>query len=65
MTLLSLLENIINMQEARIKSLEIEVAAVRQELMRGKSKPKNFKKNQVMKKDSNETKLGIPEVSDN
>ena len=53
------------MQEARIKSLEIEVAAVRQELMRGKSKPKNFKKNQVMKKDSNETKLGIPEVSDN
>ncbi len=53
------------MQEARIKSLEIEVAAVRQELMRGKPKPKNFKKNQVMKKDSNETKLGIPEVSDN
>ena len=65
MTLLSLLENIINMQEARIKSLEIEVAALRQELIRDKPKPKNFKKNQVMKKDSNETKLGIPEVSDN
>ena len=53
------------MQEARIKSLEIEVAALRQELIRDKPKPKNFKKNQVMKKDSNETKLGIPEVSDN
>jgi len=65
MTLLSLLENIINMQEARIKSLEIEVGALRQELMRDKPKPKNFKKNQVMKKNSNETKLGIPEVSDN
>tara|TARA_B000000460_G_C21398424_1_gene341313 strand:+ start:152 stop:349 length:198 start_codon:yes stop_codon:yes gene_type:complete len=65
MTLLSTLEQIINMQEARIRSMETEIAALRQELMKNKPKPKNFKKNQVMKKDSTETKLGIPEVSDN
>tara|TARA_Y100000310_G_C20009389_1_gene502211 strand:+ start:91 stop:288 length:198 start_codon:yes stop_codon:yes gene_type:complete len=65
MTLLSTLEQIINMQEARIRSMETEIAALRQELMKGKPKPKNFKKNQEMKKDSTETKLGIPEVSDN
>ena len=63
MTLLSLLENIINMQEERIKFLEQQLAILKGEL--DKSKPKNFKKNQVMKKDSKETKLGIPEVSDN
>ena len=65
MTLLSTLEQIINMQEARIRSMETEIAALRQELMKNKPKPKNFKKNQEMKKDSTETKLGIPEVSDN
>ena len=63
MTLLSLLENIINMQEERIKFLEQQLAILKGEL--DKSKSKNFKKNQVMKKDSNETKLSIPEVRDN
>ena len=65
MTLLSLLENIINMQEQRIKLLEEQIIILRKQLQNPKPKPKNFKKNQTMKKDSNETKLGIPEVSDN
>ena len=65
MTLLSLLENIINMQEQRIKLLEEQIIILRKQLQNPKPKSKNFKKNQVMKKDANSSKLGIPELSDN
>ena len=67
MTLLSLLENIINMQEERIKFLEQQLAILKGEL--DKSKPKNFKKNkkdkEVTSEVANSSRLSIPELSDN